>query len=102
MSKQDIKKAVCKAMENMPHKDAIRRIRLFGSHLHGDAKMDSDVDLLVDFEQDAGIGFFALYDIQEAFKKELGTEIDLVTSGALSKYFRDEVLAEALPLYEKK
>ena len=102
MSKQEIQKTVCKAMENMPHKDAIRRVRLFGSHLHGDATANSDIDLLVDFEKDAGIGFFKLYDIQEAFKKELGTEIDLVTSRSLSKYFRDEVIAEALSLYEKK
>lgn len=102
MSKQDIKKAVCKAMENMPHKDAIRRIRLFGSHLHGDAKADSDVDLLVDFEKDAGIGFFELFDIQDKLKKELKKEVDLVTPKALSEFFRDEVLAEAAPLYEKR
>lgn len=102
MSKQEIQKAVCKAMENMPHKDAIRRIRLFGSHLHGDAKPDSDVDLLVDFEKDAGIGFFALYDIEEALKKALATEVDLVTPKALSEFFRDQVIAEAQVLYEKR
>ena len=89
-------------METMPHKDAIRRIRLFGSHLHGDATPDSDVDLLVDFEKDAPIGYFELYDIQEAFKKELSTEVDLVTPKALSEFFRDEVFAEAASLYEKK
>ena len=102
MSNQDIKNAVCKAMKTMPHKDAIRRIRLFGSHLHNEATAKSDIDLLIDFDDKASIGFFALVDIQDAFKKELGKEVDVVTPRALSKYFRDEVLQEAQLLYEQK
>lgn len=102
MSNQDIKNAVRKAMKTMPHKDAIRRIRLFGSHLHNEATAKSDIDLLVDFDAKASIGLFELVDIQEKFSKELRSEVDLVTPRSLSKHFRDEVLREAIPLYEKK
>lgn len=101
MSKDDIKRAVCKAMETMPHKEAIDRVRLFGSQLHGDANENSDVDLLVDFNRSSPIGFFALYDIEEKFKKELGTDVDIVTPNALSEFFRDKVMNEAQILYEK-
>ena len=102
MSKDDIKRAVCKAMETMPHKEAIDRVRLFGSQLHGDAKPTSDVDLLIDLNGKLPICFFALFDIQEAFKKQLGKDVDVVPSKSLSKYFRDDVLKEAQLLYEQK
>ncbi len=102
MSRDDIKHAVCKAMETMPHKDAVRRIRLFGSHLHGDAKIDSDVDLLIDFDNKASVDLFELVDMQDALAKELKSKVDLVTPRALSKYFREQVVQEALPLYEKE
>lgn len=102
MSNQDIQKAVHAAIEKSAHKEAIRRVRLFGSRLHGDARPDSDVDLLVDFEDDASIGYFTLVNIQDTFEKELGHKVDLVTAPALSKFFRTEVLKEALSLYEKR
>jgi predicted nucleotidyltransferase len=52
------------------------------------------VDLLVEFEpgQRVGLAFFA---IQEELSALLGRRVDLHTPQFLSRYFRDEVLAEA-------
>src|SRR3989344_4921007 len=99
MSTDDIQKAVHEAIKTMPYGESIQRVRLFGSHLHGDAKPTSDVDLIVDFDKDARIGLFALVDIEDAFRKALGREVDLVTAGGLKGYIRDEVLREAKTLY---
>lgn len=75
-------------------RNRIRRLALFGSVLRDDFTPQSDVDVLVEFEPDARVGlrFFAL---EEELASILGRKVDLNTPGFLSKYFRDEVLAEA-------
>lgn len=98
MSKDDIKQRVRKAVRTMPSRDKIRKIYLFGSHLHGDPREDSDVDLLIDFKEP--VSFFEMFDIEEALSTSIGKEVDLGTSKGLSPYLRDDVLREAEKLYE--
>jgi predicted nucleotidyltransferase len=75
-------------------RNRIRRLSLFGSVLRDDFRPESDVDVLVEFEPDAhpGLRFF---DMEIELSEMLGRKVDLNTAGFLSKYFRDEVLAEA-------
>jgi hypothetical protein len=77
----------------------IRRLALFGSALREDFAPDSDVDLLVEFEPDSGIGleFFA---IERELTEVIGRKVDLNTAGFINKRFRDRVLAEAQVVYE--
>ena len=82
-------------------KSEIERISLFGSQLHGTATAKSDVDLLVTFNPDAHVGLFRLVAIERLFAEKLQKKVDLVTPRALSKYFREVVLSEATPLYER-
>ncbi len=76
----------------------IRRLALFGSVLRNDFAPDSDVDVLVEFEPDEvpGLAFFSM---QDELSEILHRRVDLMTPKELSKYFRDEVLAEAEDLY---
>ena len=68
--------------------------------MRDDFTSDSDVDVLVEFEPGTRVGFFKLYDLEQELSKMLGArKVDLNTPKALSKYFRDEVLAEAEVLY---
>jgi hypothetical protein len=81
-------------------RNRIKRLALFGSGLRRDFGPDSDVDLLVEFEPGQVPGLIRL----AAMELELadlfgGREIDLRTSGDLSPYFREEVQADAVPLY---
>jgi predicted nucleotidyltransferase len=70
--------------------------RVFGSVLHGDDREDSDIDILVDALP--GATLFDLGDLQMDLQDLLGVSVDLRIPGELSKYFRDEVLAEAVPI----
>lgn len=81
-------------------RNRIRRLALFGSVLHGDAKPDSDVDVLVEFEPGVRVGlrFFAL---QEELSNIIGRRVDLNTPNFLSRYFRDQALKEAEDLYAR-
>lgn len=70
----------------------IRRLALFGSTLRGTARTDSDVDLLVEFEDGQAPGLIGL----SAMELELsayfdGKKVDLRTLNDLSRHFRDEV-----------
>jgi len=81
-------------------RNRIHRLALFGSVLRDDFGPESDVDVLVEFEPDAQVGFFELYDMEQELGRLLGgRKVDLNTSKSLSKYFRDEVMQEAEEQY---
>ena len=60
----------------------------------------SDVDVLAEFLPDVrpGLKFFGYGD---ELAEILGTKVDFNTAAWLSKYFRDEVVRDALPIYEQ-
>lgn len=71
----------------------VARVGVFGSTARGEARPDSDVDVLVEFAGDThpGLDFFNLRnDISEIFN----LEVDLVTPDNLHRVMRDRVLAE--------
>ena len=72
----------------------VQRLALFGSVVRGEARMDSDVDLLVQFCPGAETSerFLALCDLLEA---RLGHPVELVTVEALSPFLGPRILAEA-------
>ena len=76
----------------------IRRLALFGSVLREDFGPDSDVDVLVEFESGTRVGL-RFFDMERELSEILGRKVDLNTPGFLSKYFREEVLAEAEDQY---
>lgn len=76
----------------------IRRLALFGSVLRDDFRPDSDVDVLVEFEHGTRLGF-RFFDVEQELSQILGRRVDLRSPQELSKYFRDEVLAEAEDVY---
>ena len=77
----------------------IRSLALFGSVLRDDFRPDSDVDVLIDFESDAGIGFLALGRIRRELAALLDRPVDLVLRDGLKPRLRDSVLAGAEIVY---
>ena len=78
----------------------IRKLALFGSVLREDFRADSDVDVLVEFEPGRRVGL-TFFSMQDELSDLLGRKVDLNTPNFLSRYFRDEVLAQAEVLYAK-
>jgi uncharacterized protein len=76
----------------------VQRLSLFGSRLKGTARPDSDIDILVEFEPAHSLGF-GYFRLEDELSRLFHSKVDLNTPGFLSKYFRDEVLRTAKPLY---
>ena len=77
----------------------IRQLALFGSVLRDDFGPDSDVDVLVEFEPEAHIGFIALSRIQRELSTLLQRPVDLVPKDGLKAKIRQSVLSSAEVLY---
>ena len=77
----------------------IRSLAFFGSVLHGDFRPDSDVDVLVEFEPGSRVGLIRMAGIERELSALLGRKVDLRTPADLSRYFRDEVIREAVVQY---
>lgn len=71
-------------------------VRVFGSRARGDHRPDSDLDLLVEFEE--GRSLLDLIGMQYDLEEAIGIPVQVVTPKSLSRFFRDEVLAMAVAL----
>jgi predicted nucleotidyltransferase len=80
-------------------RNQVRTISLFGSVLREDFGPESDVDVLVEFEPEARIGFMALGRMQRELAELLGRSVDLVPRDGLKPLIRDSVLDGAQVLY---
>ena len=74
----------------------IKDIHLFGSLARGQARAESDVDLLVEFESSAHIGMFEFSRLRRELSQLLGYEVDLATPDALHKGIKQVILKEAI------
>jgi uncharacterized protein len=88
-----------KELENLCQKHHIRRLEVFGSALRDDFRPDSDVDVLVEFEPDAHVGFMALSRLQRELAALLRRPVDLVPKDGLKPLIRESVLSSAEVLY---
>jgi len=77
----------------------ILRLALFGSVLRNDFRVDSDVDVLVEFEPGVRIGLIGLAQLELDLSELIGRTVDLNTPGGIHRRFRDQVLAEAEVVY---
>jgi uncharacterized protein len=77
----------------------ISKMSLFGSILRDDFTPESDVDVLVEFEDGyrPGLAFFTM---EPELSLILGRTVDLNTRGWISPRFLDEVLSSAEPVYD--
>ncbi len=76
-------------------KHHICRLSFFGSVISEHFKEDSDVDVLVEFEQGQVVGLLRLAGMEIELSEILGRKVDLRTPADLSRYFKDDVLSAA-------
>ena len=75
-----------------------RNVGVFGSVARSEADEQSDIDFLVEMEP--GRSLFDLGGLQQELEQLLGCRVDVVTERGLKGRVRDQVLSEAVPLWE--
>ncbi|MBK7377960.1 MAG: nucleotidyltransferase family protein [Ignavibacteriales bacterium] len=78
----------------------IKKLSLFGSYAKNSYNEDSDIDLLVEFEEGTEYGFLDVARMERELSEIIGKKVDLRTPEELSRYFRDTVVKEAVVKYE--
>ena len=78
----------------------VRKAWLFGSESRGEARPDSDVDILVEFDE--GVGLFKYASMTEEIEAIFKKAVDLVSTTALFPWVRNSVDADKILIYERK
>jgi predicted nucleotidyltransferase len=82
-------------------KHKIRELSLFGSRARGDFSAESDFDFLVEFSHDAETDLLEFSRIQCDLEDLMEGKVDLVSKRGLKELIREQVLADATPIYEE-
>ncbi|MBI4903834.1 MAG: nucleotidyltransferase family protein [Acidobacteria bacterium] len=82
-------------------RNGIRKLSLFGSVLTPRFHPESDLDVLVEFQRDRTPTLFDLAGMEEELSGLVGRRVDLRTPEDLSRYFRAEVIKQAVVQYER-
>jgi predicted nucleotidyltransferase len=77
----------------------ISSLSVFGSVLRDDFSPDSDIDVLVEFQPGAEVGFLALSRMQRELSELLQRPVDLVPRNGLKPRIRESVLSSAEVVY---
>ena len=98
---------IAQRIRPVAEKYRLKAVYVFGSYARGEAREDSDIDLLVDLTGADLSGFFAIGGLYNDLEKALEKEIDLVTTASLEqpcnrmsdRLFRDLVNKERREIY---
>ena len=85
--------------QQKPHliaKYNIKQLGLFGSWVRGEQREDSDVDILIDFNEYPSL--LVIVGIQEELSDYLGLKVDLVMRSGLKRRIGQRILQEVIYL----
>jgi len=74
----------------------IVRIGLFGSYARGDQNLKSDIDLLVEFEENTQVLYELKLQLKDFFKKNLGVEVDICREKYIKPRIKNSILKETV------
>ena len=78
----------------------IKEFAIFGSTLRNDFRPESDVDVLVTFQDEAPWGLFEFVEMMEELQEIFGRNLDLIEKEALRNPFRRrEILSHCQVVY---
>jgi len=84
--------------EGLKEKYGVKELGVFGSYVRGEQKKVSDIDILVEFEEDTRISLLDFVGVENYLSDLLGVKVDLVEKSALKPRIGKHILKEVVPL----
>ena len=92
----EIKKLIGQYRQELKEKFKVKEIGIFGSTIRGEQRQTSDIDLLVDFKDEADL--FDLMGLDLFLEEKLNQRVDVVPKRAIREEIKDRVLKEVVYL----
>ncbi|HMT87715.1 MAG TPA: nucleotidyltransferase domain-containing protein [Arachnia sp.] len=96
MHPKELLEAAAPVLKALANDRGYRDIAVFGSVARGEARADSDIDLIV--KAPVGASSFDFVAFKMLLEQVLGREIDLVEYGGLKPVLDDDIRRESVPL----
>ena len=74
----------------------VTKIGIFGSYARGEANDNSDIDVIVEFDDSTDDLFDRKYELREYLKSYFHKNIDLCREGSIKPVFRSLILKDAV------
>ncbi len=78
-------------------KHGVKKIEIFGSYARGEAGSESDLDIIVEFEEKKSL--LELIAIEQQLEDELKIPVDLLTPSSISPYLREKIEKESKVIF---
>ena len=91
---EELKKIVAEEKDEIRQQYKAQIKAVFGSYARGDFHADSDLDLLVDF--DDGVNLFDMIGLEQFLEDRLGCKVDVVPRSSLREELRVSVFNEMI------
>jgi len=92
----DIRASLRDELPRLRREYAVKSLELFGSFVRGEASENSDLDLLVEFDETPTL--FSFVRLESELSQLVGVKVDLVMKRALKPVLGERILAEAVPV----
>ncbi len=94
INKEDILKKLKKLKNEIKANYRVKTIGLFGSYVNNKQKDTSDIDFLVEFEDDADL--FHFIGLSRYLEELFNTKVDVVSKPSLKKELKQQILQEVI------
>lgn len=81
-----------KTRKKIKSKYKVKKIGIFGSYVRGEQKEDSDIDILVEFEEP--VSLLKLVSFENFLKEITGIKVDVVPENDIRPELRENILNE--------
>lgn len=96
MKRADALRIIADHIDEYVRDFGVAHLSVFGSVARDEASDVSDVDVLVEYRQDADVSYFRLFALRDRLSRDLGVDVDLVPLDGLREELRDGIVREAV------
>ncbi|MCD6318299.1 nucleotidyltransferase family protein [Candidatus Aerophobetes bacterium] len=95
---EEVKKKLEELRPTLKDQFKVKSIGIFGSYVRGEERKGSDLDILVDFEEEAELSLLDFIRLENYLSERSGVKVDLVEREALKPGIGKHILGELIEI----